>query len=86
MEGSNEEIVLRKKSDFKKLFNAALDTKSSSSGNDNANDLQYLILILSKKMYLPGTKVHLKPCLENEKISKILVVVKWGGEVTDSLL
>lgn len=86
LQGHREEVVLRVPSQLDTVLAAtriALIEKS-----EDVNDLKQLENILLKKKPLAGTKVQVKPSFDKktDELTKIQVIVKWGGEFTHAAL
>lgn len=83
LKGHKEEVVIRHVSDLKIVLQALKIAREQKAG-DPAK-IKVLSNALEKKMELPGTKIQLKPVLnENYEVEKVQFILKWGGEPTHS--
>ncbi|GMM57095.1 inositol polyphosphate kinase [Maudiozyma humilis] len=83
LKGHKEEVVIRNVSDLKIVLQALKIAQEQKAG-DPAK-LNVLANALEKKMELPGTKIQLKPVLNDEnEVEKVQFILKWGGEPTHS--
>lgn len=83
LKGHKEEVVIRNINDLKIVLQAL-----RIAGEENAEDPAKLLVLsnaLEKKLEFPGTKIQLKPILNNEnEVEKVQFILKWGGEPTHS--
>lgn len=83
LKGHKEEVVIRNISDLQIVLRAL-----KFAQEDHAEDpvkLDVLANALERKIHLPGTKIQLKPVLNDEnKVEKVQFILKWGGEPTHS--
>ena len=82
MHGCREEIILR--SHFDVVLHA-LDKAKQLDGAD-AHDLSFVSDIIQRKMSFPGTKIQLKPSYHHDKLEKVQLVIKWGGEFSHAAI
>lgn len=83
LKGITEEVIIREVRDLKVILQTV--RMAQRQNLENAEKLDQLGTALEKKMYFPGTKVQLKPSLdENDNIEKVQLILKWGGEPTHS--
>ncbi|EIE79050.1 hypothetical protein RO3G_03755 [Rhizopus delemar RA 99-880] len=82
LEGSTKEVVFRQKHQLQLVINAI--NQCLKLKLEHENKLAALKEILERKCDLPGTKVQVKPIYDKEsnKLRKLQVNVKWGGEFT----
>ncbi|KAI8981528.1 histidine phosphatase superfamily-domain-containing protein [Pilobolus umbonatus] len=82
LEGSTLEVVFRQKHQLQLVIDAI--DKCLEAKIEEEQKLLSLREILEKKCELPGTKVQLKPIFDKDsnKLRKLQVNVKWGGEFT----
>jgi len=81
LQGRTDEIILRQTDQLQYISDAA-DAALQSPGCD-AEKLESLKKILSKKVVFTGTKAQIKPSFSaGGECEKIHIVVKWGGEYT----
>ncbi|CEJ01364.1 Putative Inositol pyrophosphate synthase [Rhizopus microsporus] len=80
--GSTQEVVFRQKHQLQLVLNAI--NKCLELKLEQESKLLALKEILERKCELPGTKVQVKPIFDKEsnKLRKLQVNVKWGGEFT----
>jgi inositol-hexakisphosphate/diphosphoinositol-pentakisphosphate 1-kinase len=85
LDGSNEEVILRKDYELKQVSEAANEAFQLKC--ENLVKLEQLKLILRMKSDLPGTKVQIKPNYSkvNQAFVNLQLIVKWGGEVSYSI-
>ena len=55
-------------------------------GVDEPEKLILLKEGLTKKINFSGTKVQIKPTYKQDKVDKLQLILKWGGEFTHSAL
>lgn len=83
LKGYKEEVIIRQVSDLEivlKAIKIAQDQKLEDPAK-----LELLANTLSKKLNFPGTKIQLKPVLDDEgDVEKVQFILKWGGEATHS--
>ncbi|KAI8971624.1 histidine phosphatase superfamily-domain-containing protein [Mycotypha africana] len=85
LEGSRREVVFRQKHQLQSVLKAIDECLFAFSITvKDELKLKSLKEILEKKHELPGTKVQLKPKFdkESQKLVKLQIIVKWGGEFT----
>jgi inositol-hexakisphosphate/diphosphoinositol-pentakisphosphate 1-kinase len=92
LNGEKEEIILREREQLISIAAAVEKAKELGAGGEDLTKLAQLNQALFSKIDLPGTKAQLKPVYskrqegEVRKLTKLTLVFKWGGEVTDDLL
>lgn len=83
LKGYKEEVVIREVRDLEVVLKT-VHVAQEQHLEDDAKLLQ-LATALEKKMNFPGTKVQLKPALNDDnEIEKVQLILKWGGEPTHS--
>ena len=83
LKGHKEEVVIRNVNDLKIVLQA-LNIAIEEKAGDPAK-LRLLAHTLKKKLNFPGTKIQLKPVLnEANEVEKVQFILKWGGEPTHS--
>ncbi|GME75776.1 unnamed protein product [Ambrosiozyma monospora] len=83
MKGYKEEVIIREVRDLKIVLQAVKVAQDQKL--EDAKKLNQLATALEKKMNFPGTKVQLKPSLNDDnEIEKVQLIIKWGGEPTHS--
>ncbi|ODV84307.1 hypothetical protein CANARDRAFT_236049 [[Candida] arabinofermentans NRRL YB-2248] len=83
LKGYKEEVIIREVRDLKIVLQT-VKVAEEQKLEDNKK-LKQLAGALEKKMNFPGTKVQLKPSLNEEgEIEKVQLIIKWGGEPTHS--
>ncbi|VEU24399.1 DEKNAAC105561 [Brettanomyces naardenensis] len=83
LKGYKEEVIIREVRDLRVVLETVRVAQEQHL--ENTKKLNQLASALEKKMYFPGTKVQLKPALnENNEIEKVQLILKWGGEPTHS--
>ncbi len=83
LKGYKEEVIIREVRDLKVVLETVHVAQKQHL--ENGKKLKQLATALEKKMYFPGTKVQLKPALNQEnEIEKVQLILKWGGEPTHS--
>ncbi|OBZ88395.1 Inositol hexakisphosphate and diphosphoinositol-pentakisphosphate kinase [Choanephora cucurbitarum] len=84
LEGSKREVVFRQTHQLQSVMRAVEICLEKSSTEEDQEKLMSLKEVLEKKHDLPGTKIQLKPKYDKETqmLSKLQVIVKWGGEFT----
>jgi hypothetical protein len=82
MDGSTDEVLLKKVDELQTVMDAAQEAKES--GQEDKELMDQLIIVLEKKSKYPGTKVQIKPFFSklDGLLEKLQIVVKWGGEFT----
>ena len=82
LNGSIEEVLLKKSADLRLVIAAA--EKAKAEGSEDVEKMDQLIVVLEKKNEYPGTKVQIKPSFSKVDglLDRMLVIVKWGGEFT----
>lgn len=85
LQGRTNEIILRDPEQLQYIADAA--EEALQIPGHNAEQLEQLKRIIEKKssseINSNGTKAQLKPTVDaNGNIEKVVVVVKWGGEVS----
>lgn len=76
LQGRREEIILRQQLD---LVSTAAEKARQLEGAQQ-EDLDLIIDVINRKKDMPGTKVQMKPAFKNDKLEKMTLIVKWGGE------
>lgn len=76
LQGRKEEIILRQQLD---LVSTAAQKAKNLPGS-NQEDLDLVIDVINRKKDMPGTKVQMKPAFKDDKLDKMTLIVKWGGE------
>jgi hypothetical protein len=83
LKGYKEEVIIREVSDLEIVLKAIKIAQEQKL--EDANKLKILANTLEKKLKFPGTKIQLKPVLdENNDVEKVQFILKWGGEATHS--
>lgn len=84
LQGHKMEVILREKEHLQHVLEVT--EQAILDGAEDLVKLNHLKLALQKKMYLPGTKVQIKPTLaeDGNGIEKVQLIIKWGGEPTHS--
>ncbi|ANZ73605.1 BA75_01554T0 [Komagataella pastoris] len=83
LKGHKEEIIIRQVEDLKIVHETVLVAQREKA--EDPTKLAQLAGALEKKMTFPGTKVQLKPSLdEDNNVEKVQLIIKWGGEPTHS--
>ncbi|VVT51065.1 uncharacterized protein SAPINGB_P002972 [Magnusiomyces paraingens] len=84
LRGHKEEVIIREKPDLAYILKVT--KRAQDEGKEDPDKLSQLRMALEKKKDFPGTKVQLKPVLNKEinKVEKVQVIIKWGGEPTHS--
>ncbi|KAL2913047.1 inositol hexakisphosphate and diphosphoinositol-pentakisphosphate kinase [Polyrhizophydium stewartii] len=82
LSGSEEEIVFKKTEQLKRV--AEVVREAIKEGKEDPASLKQLEIILDAKAAVTGTKVQIKPGFSKEdgSLTKIQMVVKWGGVFT----
>ena len=87
LNGATEEIILREQEQLKLIGVAIQDAMRLGAEGDDLTKLIQLNNALFSKIKLPGTKAQFKPVYskrqdgEEDKLVKLTLVFKWGGEV-----
>lgn len=83
LKGHKEEVVIRNVNDLQ-IVAQALNIALEEQAEDPVK-VKLLYTTLLKKIDFPGTKIQLKPVLNNEnEVEKVQFILKWGGEPTHS--
>lgn len=86
LRGHTEEVIIREKVDLEHVLEATKLAQASEA--EDSEKLAVLRTALEKKKDFPGTKVQLKPVLNDDSdvhvVSKVRLIIKWGGEPTHS--
>ncbi|KAH3661700.1 hypothetical protein OGAPHI_006550 [Ogataea philodendri] len=83
LKGYKEEVIIREVRDLKIVLQTVRVAQEQHL--EDQVKLKQLATALEKKMDFPGTKVQLKPSLNDEgEIEKVQLIIKWGGEPTHS--
>ncbi|ORX51606.1 hypothetical protein DM01DRAFT_1375330 [Hesseltinella vesiculosa] len=81
LQGSRQEVVFRQKHQLDQVGEAV--DQCLRDGSEDEEKMLALKEILGKKRTLLGTKVQLKPKFDkSNRLDKIQLNVKWGGELT----
>ncbi|KAJ1928186.1 inositol hexakisphosphate and diphosphoinositol-pentakisphosphate kinase [Tieghemiomyces parasiticus] len=80
LRGSRTEVILRREADLARVLDAA--DAALAAQLEEADKLEQLSSILRRKMGLEGTKVQLKPTYKQGELTKLQVILKWGGGCT----
>ncbi|KAH3669145.1 hypothetical protein WICMUC_004984 [Wickerhamomyces mucosus] len=83
LKGHKEEVIIRQVSDLEIVLKAIKIAQDQQL--EDANKLDILANTLEKKLHFPGTKIQLKPVVNEEnEVEKVQFILKWGGEATHS--
>ena len=85
LQGRTDEIILRDREQLQYIANAANESlRMEGADVQRLEQLKKIIEEKSSSVANPnGTKAQLKPTFDAEgKCAKIVIVVKWGGEVS----
>ncbi|KAG7921206.1 hypothetical protein KL927_000450 [Ogataea polymorpha] len=83
LKGYKEEVIIREIRDLKIVLQTVRVAQEQQL--EDETKLMQLATALEKKMNFPGTKVQLKPSLNDKgDIEKVQLIIKWGGEPTHS--
>lgn len=83
LKGYKEEVIIREVSDLEIVLKAIKIAQEQKI--EDPVKLDILANTLEKKLNFPGTKIQLKPVLnEDNEVEKVQVILKWGGEATHS--
>lgn len=84
LQGHKVEVIIRDKEHLLRVQEIA--KKALEDQVEDPAKLRQLISVLEKKRTLSGTKIQIKPSLgsDGEKVDKVQLIVKWGGEPTHS--
>ncbi|CDR43295.1 CYFA0S11e03444g1_1 [Cyberlindnera fabianii] len=83
LKGYKEEVIIREVSDLEIVLQAIKIAQEQKL--EDATKLSILASTLEKKINFPGTKIQLKPVLNDEnEVEKVQFILKWGGEATHS--
>ncbi|GMM37547.1 inositol polyphosphate kinase [Saccharomycopsis crataegensis] len=83
LKGHKEEVIIRQVSDLEIVLQAIRLAEEQKS--EDPDKLHLLSTTLEKKKGFPGTKIQLKPVLnEDNEVEKVQFILKWGGEPTHS--
>ncbi|KAH3679798.1 hypothetical protein WICPIJ_008532, partial [Wickerhamomyces pijperi] len=83
LKGHKEEVIIREVSDLEIVLKALKIAQEQKL--EDANKLDILANTLEKKLNFPGTKIQLKPVLDDDSnVEKVQFILKWGGEATHS--
>lgn len=77
LQGRKEEIILRTQLD---LVSSAVAKAKELKGADDSEDLDLVVDVINRKKDMPGTKVQMKPAFKDERLDKMTLIIKWGGE------
>jgi hypothetical protein len=92
LNGEREEIILRERDQLEKIAAAIEEARALGAVGEDLVKLSALNNALFKKIDFPGTKAQLKPGYKKDrnagtrKLEKLVLVLKWGGEVGISQL
>ncbi|KAK9476158.1 histidine phosphatase superfamily-domain-containing protein [Lipomyces japonicus] len=83
LEEHKEEVIIRGVENLQKVLDATkLALKEKIEDLDKLRQLSHA---LERKMSFAGTKVQIKPVINNEDVvEKVQLIIKWGGEPTHS--
>lgn len=87
LNGEREEVILRERDQLVAIALAVEEARSLGASGDELVKLSQLNNALFRKIDLPGTKAQLKPGYKKgrgpgtRKLEKLVLVLKWGGEV-----
>lgn len=83
LQGHKIEVIIRQKEHLRRILE--ITNEAISIHAEDLVKLNQLKIALEKKMDLPGTKVQLKPYLnDDDEVEKVQCIIKWGGEPTHS--
>jgi hypothetical protein len=83
LKGYKEEVIIRQVSDLEIVLKAIKIAQEQKI--EDPTKLDILANTLEKKLNFPGTKIQLKPVLdETGEVEKVQFILKWGGEATHS--
>lgn len=83
LQGHKFEVIIREKDHLARALEVTRE--ALTVGAEDEAKLKQLITALEKKMDLPGTKIQIKPSLNQEgEVEKVQLIMKWGGEPTHS--
>lgn len=83
LRGHKEEVIIREETDLEHVLEATKMAQDHKS--EDLDKLQVLRTALEKKKSDPGTKVQLKPDVNDKgQVKKVKLIIKWGGEPTHS--
>jgi len=87
LNGEREEVILRERDQLEAIALAVEEARSLGASGDELVKLSQLNNALFRKIDFPGTKAQLKPGYKKSrnpgtrKLEKLVLVLKWGGEV-----
>jgi inositol hexakisphosphate/diphosphoinositol-pentakisphosphate kinase len=88
LNGEKEEVILREKEQLQTIASAIEEARSLGAIGEDLGKLSALNNALFRKIDFPGTKAQLKPGYKKDrgagtkKLDKLVLVLKWGGEVS----
>ncbi|KAI5956394.1 VIP1 [Candida jiufengensis] len=83
LKGHTEEVIIRAVPDLQIVLETVKVAEEKKL--EDLKKLKQLRLALEKKMNFPGTKIQIKPSLnDQEVVEKVQLILKWGGEPTHS--
>ncbi|KAI5964259.1 VIP1 [Candida pseudojiufengensis] len=83
LKGHTEEVIIRQVPDLQIVLETVKIAEEKKL--EDPKKLKQLRMALEKKMNFPGTKIQIKPSLnEDETVEKVQLILKWGGEPTHS--
>lgn len=84
LKGHKEEVIIRQVSDLQIVLQTIKLAEEQKC--EAPEKLRLLSSTLEKKIKLPGTKIQLKPVLDEltNEVEKVQFILKWGGEPTHS--
>lgn len=81
LKGHKEEVIIRQVKDLEIVLEAIRVAEEQKC--EAPEKLRLLRTTLAKKINFPGTKIQLKPVLNDEgEVDKVQFILKWGGEPT----
>ncbi|KAK9455760.1 histidine phosphatase superfamily-domain-containing protein [Dipodascopsis uninucleata] len=83
LKGHKEEVIIRGKEHLQEVLDATLQAQKEEK--EDMVKLSQLAHALERKMSFAGTKVQIKPVLNDSMdVEKVQLIIKWGGEPTHS--